>query len=127
MSYLHYTSLLCVFCILLSAASGCNRTAPGDLVDEEDYISILVEMHLLAAIRELDGDEKRYSKGQERVLAHYDISREQFQRSHTHYHRNMQQQQERYREVRRRLDELGTNITDRYFELRDTLAAPYIP
>ena len=127
MPYLHYTTVLCILCMLFALLSGCTRSAPGDLVGEEDYISILVEMHLLSAIKELDGDEKRYSEGQEQVLSHYGISREQFQRSHAYYHRNMPLQQERYREVRRRLDDLGTSITDRYFELRDTLAMPYIP
>ncbi len=122
--------LLFVALLFLSVfTSGCDRERPHDLIDEETYIDILLEMHLLAAVREMDGgDEKRYLAGQKAVLEHYQITRDQFQRSHAWYHRNMHEQQARYTAVRKRLDELGTELSDRYMEIRDTTAiAPYLP
>ncbi len=114
--------LLPFFFILVFA--GCDRNAPKDLIDEEHYIDILVEMHLLSAIKEIDGDANRYLAGQEAVLSHYGIEREQFQRSHSYYHRDMHEQMLRFREVRDRLDDLGTELTNRFHEERDTIAAP---
>ncbi|TVQ65819.1 MAG: DUF4296 domain-containing protein, partial [Balneolaceae bacterium] len=68
--------------------AGCDRDRPKDLIDEETYMDILLELHILAAIREIDGeDETRYRAGQDTVLEHYQITRDQFQRSHAYYHR----------------------------------------
>jgi len=101
--------------------AGCDRDRPKDLIDEETYMDILLELHILAAIREIDGeDETRYRAGQDAVLAHYQITREQFERSHAYYHRNMEEQQLRYNTVRLRLDELSSELSDRYFRLRDS-------
>lgn len=121
--------LLAAFFLMSFLVSGCDGNRPDDLIEEEVYLDILLEMHLLAAIREKDGgDEKRYRAGQQAVLKHYGITRDQFQRSHAWYHRDMYEQQGRYSIVRMRLDELGSDLSDRYMELRDTNAiAPYIP
>ncbi len=113
--------------IMTSLAVGCTQDAPRDLIDEEKYIDILVEMHLLAAIKEIDGDEKSFQAGQEAILTHYAIDREQFEQSHNYYHRNMHEQMYRFREVRDRLDELGTELTDQFHQQSDTIAAPYVP
>lgn len=121
--------LLAVAVSLPVLLAGCDRDRPDDLIEEETYLDILLEMHLLAAIREMDGgDEERYLAGQKAVLSHYRITRDQFQRSHSWYHRDMHEQQLRYNTVRQRLDELGNELSDRYMELRDTsVIAPYVP
>ena len=104
--------------------AGCDRDRPIDLIDEETYMDILLELHILAAIREIDGeDETRYKAGQDAVLAHYNISRDQFQRSNDYYHRNMQEQQLRYSTIRLRLDELSSELSERYFKLREAQEA----
>ena len=100
--------------------AGCDREQPRDLIDEETYIDILLELHILAALREVDSeDETRYKAGQDSILAHYQITRDQFQRSHDYYHRNMEEQQQRYATVRMRLEELSAELSDRYFRLRE--------
>jgi hypothetical protein len=122
-------SLLALTVSLTGLLAGCDRDRPDDLIDEGTYMDILLEMHLLAAIREMDGgDEERFRAGQDVVLSHYRITRDQFQRSHEWYHKDMHEQQLRYNTVRERLDELGNELSDRYMELRDTsVIAPYVP
>lgn len=94
--------------VILTVTAGCEQTtAPDDLIDEETYIKILAEMHLLAAVRETYDDEQRYTKLQEAVLEHYNITREQFERSHDYYFRDMDEQQRRFREARQILDEIN--------------------
>ena len=119
-----FSALLIFFTIamiLFSVTAGCEQDAPKDLIDEETYIEILVELHLLAGMKELDDNEKRFYAGQEAILSHYNITREQFRRSHGYYHQDMHEQQARYSEVRKRLDDLGSELTDRYQELRDKI------
>ena len=83
-------------------------------------MDILLELHILAALREVDGeDETRYMAGQDSILSHYQITRDQFQRSHDYYHRNMEEQQQRYATVRMRLEELSAELSDRYFRIRE--------
>ncbi len=124
--------MVLLFAALIGTASvtaGCDRDQPKDLIDEDIYVDILLELHILAAIREIDGeDETRYRAGQDAVLAHYQITREQFERSHDYYHRNMQEQQRRYNTVRLRLDELSSELSERYFKLRDSESeVPEVP
>jgi hypothetical protein len=120
--------LIATILILPALMAGCEQDRPDDLIDEETYLEILLEMHLLAALREMDGgDEKRFLAGQKAVLDHYQITRDQFQRSHAWYHRNMHEQQARYTAVRNRMEELGSDLSDRYMEMRDTLKNPHAP
>ncbi len=127
MSFFRLTGNIFAIILLFSLTTGCDQVTPGDLIDENTYIDILVEMHLLAAAKELDDDEKRFQAGQKAILAHYDISREQFQRSHTYYHRNMDSQMHRFREVQDRLETLGSELTDQYNQHRDSIRASMDP
>ncbi|MFO8028302.1 MAG: DUF4296 domain-containing protein [Cyclonatronaceae bacterium] len=120
--------LLSAFALPLFFLAGCSSDAPEDLIEEPKYIDLLVEMHILAAVMEMEGDEELFRNGQDAVLSHHDISRDQFLRSHDYYHRDMRAQQRRFNKVRDILDELGTELSDRYLEVRDTsVVAPYVP
>lgn len=119
--------LLLAFSLPIFSA-GCSSEVPEDLIEEPKYIDLLVEMHILAAVMEMEGDEELFRNGQDTVLSRHGISRDQFRRSHDYYHRDMRAQQRRFNEVRGILDELGTELSDRYLEVRDTtMIAPYVP
>ncbi|MDG5765938.1 DUF4296 domain-containing protein [Balneolales bacterium ANBcel1] len=111
--------------VLMLLFSGCESPPPDDLISEDEYINILAEMHLLAAIKNLDGDDKRYRKGQQAVLAHYAITPEQLERSHDFYYRDVDAQQRRFVKARERLNraniELNEFISDYNAAVADSL------
>lgn len=111
-------SFISFLLLILAYGAGCDRSVPDNLIDEDKYIDILVEMHLLASLKEIDNDQKSFANGQEVLLEYYGIDREQFQQSHAYYHRDMYAQSRRYREVRKRLDEATTEVTDYLNKLR---------
>ncbi len=109
--------------LLLVSGAGCDRSAPDNLIDEDTYVDILVEMHLLASLKEIKDDQEVFEEGQKAVLEHYGIDRDQFQNSHEYYHRDMKAQSLRYREVRSRLDKASKEITDHLNEVRKSREA----
>ncbi len=110
--------LLVTSLFVLSLTVGCDRSAPDDLIDEDQYIKILVEMHLLAAMREMTDDEDRFINGQEAVLKHYNITRKQFERSHDYYFRDPGKQQQRLRDVRRQIEKISSDLSEYELEMR---------
>ncbi len=127
MSIFRLTGILPAIFFLVVVTAGCDRDTPKDLIEEDKYIDVLVEMHLLAAAKEIDDDEKRFQADQKAILTYYGISLEQFQRSHTYYHRDMSRQMHRFGEVRSRLEDLGSELTDHYHQQRDTIPASIDP
>ncbi len=105
-----YPALTFVIAALLTTmliSTGCGESPPPDLIEEETYINILAEIHLLAAIHDHFENEQKYTETQEAILEHYDISRDQFERSHDYYHRDMDAQLQRLREARNLLEGLS--------------------
>lgn len=112
-----------ILMLLLVSGAGCDRSAPDNLIDEDTYVDILVEMHLLASLKEIKDDKESFEEGQKAVLKHYGIDRDQFQNSHEYYHRDMKAQSLRFREVRSRLDKASKDITNHLKELRKSREA----
>ncbi|MEX0680388.1 MAG: DUF4296 domain-containing protein [Balneolales bacterium] len=105
-----------LFAVLLT--NGCSRSAPKDLIEEDRYIDILAELHVLAGLREIHGDSL-YITGRQAIHNRYQITPDQFERSHRYYQRDMAEQQRRFREVRNRLEEANRELSDYYEKMEE--------
>ncbi len=112
---------------LLLAVYGCGPSQPNDLIDEDTYIDILTEMYLLASIKNIHQDDDLYRKGQDTVLSHYDITTDQFERSHSFYFQDIEAQQGRFRRVRERLNDASMRINEYTREKREELEGEHSP
>ncbi len=102
-------------------STGCSRSAPADLIDEDLYIDLLVEAHLLSVIHQIYDEPEIHEKARRLVLGNYNISPEQFDRSHRYYSRDVEAQQERLKEARRRLEEEHSSVAGHYFREKERL------
>ncbi len=102
--------------------AGCTDR-PSDLIDEETYINILVEIHILHAVDNKYEDYRKTLDMQESVLEHYDISIEKFDRSHQYYSLDTDAQRERISKARdllnEELAELNRKLVDMEREKRE--------
>ncbi len=97
---------------------GCGESVPDDLIEEETYVKILTEMHLFAAMREMDKEEDVYLKTQQAILKHYNITEDQLERSHDYYFQDVHKQQERFRAIRRKLEEINKEVSEHHRHLQ---------
>ncbi len=111
------TVLFIVFVVLLA---GCDSTTPDDLIEEEEYIQILTEMHLIAALKDIHDDEKMYQEGQEKIMDRYGITPEQFYQSHEYYLEDVEAQQERLSKARQQLTDLDYDLIDYEVEFEES-------
>ncbi len=94
-------SLLLLFTLLVA---GCNGK-PSDLIEEETYISLLVEFELIHTLHEARGDTEDTIRFRKMVMDEYGVTEEQFRRSHAWYEQEIREQLERYRTALDRLNE----------------------
>lgn len=97
----------------------CNRDRPDNLIDEDTYIDLLVEIHLLNAFNDHYDDSHKTLDVQQQLLAEYDITIEQFDASHNWYMQDVDSQRERLDEARSRLSSEITYFGERMMELRE--------
>lgn len=94
--------------LLLTACSdtGPDRPErPDDLLDEDRYIDILAELHIVQALEDTYQDTTLHEQALERVLENYDVRHQQFQSTHNYYMRaDPGRQRERMEKVRERLN-----------------------
>lgn len=105
--------------ITLVLIMSCTGDRPDDLIDEDTYIDILVEIHILQAINNQFEDEEKTLEAQQVVLDEYDISKEQFEASHDWYMQDVDAQRDRISEARSRMQEEVTYLNERMMELRE--------
>lgn len=79
---------------------GCNQNEPpSNLIEEDTYVDLLVELQLVKSFREsMAEDSGAVDSLQKRIYEKYNITEEQFRLSHNFY-------QEQYKEQKKRVDE----------------------
>ncbi|MEX2640584.1 MAG: DUF4296 domain-containing protein [Balneolales bacterium] len=104
-----------LFCL---AAAACTAPTKSEKIIQEDtYIDLLAELHLLNAIDETYPDSTLREEGLDTILQNYNISVEAFEESHSFYHQDVEGQRERLEEANRRL----RNEYDRMNQVRREL------
>jgi len=122
--------LSCSFLIFLALIliSCSDPTAPEDLLDENRYVSVFSELLMINQIDEqqLNGVSRNYLK--EQVFEEYDVTREQFERTHKYFQQQPEQQLQRLSKIEESLTQERDRFQDRLNEdrkqLADTLAVP---
>ena len=100
----------------LLVLSACNSGRPDDLIEEDTYIDLIVEINLLHAVNNRYEDTDKTLTLQQQVLDEYGISHEQFVRSHEYYLQDVDAQRERVREGRERLTKIINELNTEYRE-----------
>ncbi len=101
---------------LMLLITGCGDR-PSDILDEDTYINLLVEIHILRAIDNRFEDHQKTMSIQESVLSHYGVSIEQFDRSHHYYMQDTEAQRDRISKARTRLNEELADLNSRLMVL----------
>jgi hypothetical protein len=92
--------------LLLFMLSACDSGKPEDLIDEDIYIDLLVETELLSTVQAKGGDTDLVLRLFDAILAEYDITSGQFDRSHEWYQQDVEGQIVRHRIAVERLREI---------------------
>lgn len=96
-----------LFIILISTIvlSGCNFESekPEGLIEEPVYIDLLTEVFLVQSIAALQDSSEKEDSLYTALFNRYEISRDQFDRSHEYYQRQGEAQVARTDTIRERL------------------------
>lgn len=91
---------------LIFALNACSAPKTSDdIIPEDTYIDLLVELHILSAIEHTYPDSTLRDETMENVLSKYNISAETIERSHEYYLQNVEAQHARLEEANRRVKE----------------------
>lgn len=105
-------TLLLIFLALLLFGSCRNEEKPENILSEERYEQVFIELTIVDQMNEdLLGEKTRHDLRNE-VFQEYGISEEEFNRSHRYYEQQVEKQIER-------MEELNLKLR----EVRDTLAS----
>lgn len=105
--------------LILLALTACEETEPDFLIDEDTYILVFAE---LAIIDQYDPNLlKNRTKADVRELVYqkYNITKEDFRRSHDYYEENIEAQLERLEKVNLILREERDAVDDLERELKE--------
>lgn len=95
--------------------AGCNEeNTPPNLIEEETYINLLVEMQLVKSYREtISTDSTTIDSLQNEIFNKYDITPEQFRQSHRYYQNRFSKQKERIDKAieQLRMDQVQSDTT----------------
>lgn len=86
--------------------AGCMQegSPPPDLIDEDTYIDLLVEMQLVKSYQERIIPDSSSTDGLiPKIMEHYGVTEDQFRRSHLYYQDQISEQQKRISEAIDRL------------------------
>lgn len=88
--------------VLMPLLSACqdDPNKPEDLIREPVYIDLLTEVFLIQSIAELRGIEEKKDSLYTVIFDQYNVTRDQFDRSHTYYQRQGEAQVARADSVR---------------------------
>ncbi len=91
--------------VLLLLLSGCGDSdRPGNLIEEDTYINLLVELQLVKSHIQSSKIKPGVADSLERVIYDkYDITRDQFLQSHHYYQKQSTEQKKRLDEAIERL------------------------
>ncbi len=95
--------------LLAMLLASCNEEAeykPDDLIPEDTYIKMLIELEMAHSFKVLPEDSVYVVRLLDGVFEHYDVTLDQFERSHEWYGRDTHEQLRRYRRAIDKLNEL---------------------
>lgn len=98
-----FIPVLLFVCMLLA---GCmeEEPPPPDLIEEDTYIDLLVEMQLVKSYQEkVLPDSNLADSLMPKIMTKYEVTEDQFKRSHTYYQQQISEQQQRISEAIDRL------------------------
>lgn len=103
------TGFFLILAALLFSSCG-DPTAPEDLLEDDRYIAVFSQLLVINQLTEdqLDGVSRDYLK--EQVYIEYDVTNEQFQRTHRYY----QLQPEQHIQRLDKIEEMLTNQRDQF-------------
>lgn len=101
----NYPAGVTILIASLICFSACNDREPDDLIEENQYIDLLVEFELLNTIQRLEGDSLYTVELTETVLDGYGITMDQFERSYLYYMENPEKHRQMHREAIDRLNQ----------------------
>jgi hypothetical protein len=104
--YLLLLWVIIIVVALLSACNGESELKPDDLIPEETYIHLLIELEMAHSFKVLPEDSVYVVRLLDGVFDHYGITLEQFEKSHQWYERDTHEQLRRYRRAIDKLNEL---------------------
>ena len=96
--------ILCCALICLIVSGCLGNDEPENLVKEDTYINLLVELHLLKTYLQQPPDSTtNIDSLQAAIYAEYGVTEKQFQESHTYYQQDIKKQSKR---IKKAIEEL---------------------
>lgn len=92
--------------LFLAACNGEAELIPDDVIPEETYIKMLIELEMAHSFKVLPEDSVYVVRLLDGVFEHYGVTLDQFERSHEWYARDTHEQLRRYRRAIDKLNEL---------------------
>jgi hypothetical protein len=107
-----------ILAILITVLSGCKEpaeTKPGNLLDEEKMIAVMVDMHLVETANNLkllasDTAEQQYNEIVEKIYATHEVSKGSFDSSLFYYSTQTEQMNVIYDKILEHLYELESEV-----------------
>jgi len=101
----HLYTVLAVVLTALLLAGGCQKDPhkPEDLISETHYVDLLTDIFLQEKLISMRDQEESQDSLREELFATYEVTQEQFERSHTWYQRQAKDQLARIDTVQARL------------------------
>ncbi len=111
-----FSVFLMGFLVMASVSlTGCE-SQPEDLIDEDTYIDLLVEFELINSLHSESGDTDTVLRATDEVFRTYEITEEQFLRSHEFYQTDVENQVLRHRTAVERVSKVHGELNNRFNE-----------
>ncbi|MEX0779484.1 MAG: DUF4296 domain-containing protein [Balneolales bacterium] len=104
--------LLIIPAFLLLFVACADQNKPKDLIQEDAYINLLAELHILNAIEQTYPDSTLRDESLERVLQKYNLSIETFEQSHEYYLQDLDAQYQRLQTANDRMQKEYDRINE---------------
>ena len=101
--------------LVISLAAGCSQSSsPSAVIGEEKYIDLMVELQLFRSyIHTVPADSSTIDSLQTEIFKKYNVTREEFKKSHEYYQQQYVEQKERIDKAieQLRMDEVKSDST----------------
>jgi hypothetical protein len=101
---------LLIILSLVTVSCGSSNEPPKDIVSEDTYINLLVELQLAEAFRNQYNDTTQTKRLVDSVLTVYGVGYDRFLRSHRYYQSQLDKQEQRYEKAVDRLSKLKDQV-----------------
>lgn len=90
---------LLITLILFTALLAFSCTEKDEIIDEEVYTNLLLEFSILNAMNEAYLGDLTHDDFRLKILAEYDVTAEEFRKSHEYYQQNILEQLDRMEQI----------------------------